>query len=192
MLDSALSYIIPSLAPDIVTEVMWNLRRAFDGQPPLKKLYPESIISGDTAHITLKRRFYLRDGIEDKDIVTALDGITLQQVEVRAEKIEIFKTQRMGNVVVVLIENTPAFLSLHKNIYNALTDYITTTNEFEDNQFVPHLSLMYAVPDTIVEQVRQQAEEMFSSLTYTLTSFHLLKNIPGIKRERAVVKKYQF
>lgn len=170
---------------------MWELRHKF-GLQLQKKERENSIISLDTAHITLKRRFYLQDTATDDDLLAALETVDPQPIAVQATKLEVFHSETQGNVLVALVEQASVLQELHNRLVEVITPYIYSDNQFERKDFTPHLSIMYEIPDSLLKEAFAYAERVMLPLSYTVTNFYVLKNIPGIQKERSIVRAYHF
>lgn len=187
---SRLSYIISSFAPSSINDTVWKIRKRFHAPPRQEKKSTNSIITLDTAHITLKRRFYLKENVTDSAVVDLLKNITLDPIPVIANKFRVFPSKEHGNVLVAVVEKNDELRKLHNDILEALDPFDESNTEYEGDRYQPHLSIMYGVPDNQLDEVMQYSEQVLAPISYRLDNFYLLKNIQGIKKEREILYRY--
>lgn len=192
MKDSSISYIISSIAPDYINTKMWKIRKKFNALPAQERKFTNSFITLDTAHITIKRRFHLKNNVNDQLIIKALNKIDRTPISIKAYKLAMFNSKDQGNIIVAILEKNGGLQKLHDEVLHSISPYIETSNEFEGNSYTPHLSLMYNIPEDSFEKVKQYAEKIILPIEYKLNNFYILKNIQGIKKEREIVKAYTF
>jgi 2'-5' RNA ligase len=186
-----LSYSITSLAPDDVNEKFHTAKEYFNLLYPQPKTKPENFILKNLAHVTLKRLFYLKEGIRDEEVKSALTSIRFAPKRITAGKVELFRTQRHGNVLVVLVNMIPELQILHDEL-SALVDNASSSQdtEFEKKTFNPHLSILYNLPEERISKAKSYAEAKIIPITYELKSFLFMRDVPGVVGEREKLKEY--
>ena len=85
------------------------------------------------------------------------------------------------------IEENKELQKLHTEIKNNLDKITNTKNpEMEGDNYLPHISLVYNVPQNIIEEVKSYVQE-FLPLEFTLNEMVLLRDFDTSKDERSVV-----
>lgn len=189
---SQLSYIIAANAPEELNEKFWNIKKKYNLLVDQEKVYQDSIITLNIAHITVKRGFYLKKEAAEEQLLATLDAVEKKLIKITANTLEIFKTQDLGNVLVALVEKTDVLQQLHEDVVNAVSPFINSDNRFEGNNFKPHLSVAYNIPAEKLSEILYYTKGKIFPINFSLDNLYVLKNIPGIKKERAVVKHYSF
>ena len=184
-----LSYAITSLAPQEVNEQFFDVKAHFDSfylkNKPSK---PDYYILKNLAHLTLKRRFYLREGIRHEEVRSALASVQFEPIPIQAQTLELFQTQKFGNILVVLVDNTPELQKLHDDL-SALIATCSEPSTEEAYPFKPHLSVLYEVPEERLEDAKRYIMEHIFPISYTLDSFQFMTDV-GVKGERGIIKDY--
>lgn len=179
-----LSYIITTFAPKDVNKRFLDAKNNFN-LVVKRKTKRGVVIAQNTAHITLKRTFYLKPGIMEETIIDALGKIIFKPMSVFADELSIFHSPKLGNVLVAIVQLTPELSGLHNQISRAIDWYI----DYEKQEFIPHLSILYNLPETSIQQAKAYAFKYVMPVSFTLDSFNLLKDT-GITKERVLVKGY--
>ena len=179
-----LSYIITGFAPSNVNDKFVEAKKyfgsliQFNGKEGV-------VISQNTAHVTLKRKFYLKVGVEEKVVVRALDGIKFKPVLVKAKRLTVFRSPHLGNILVAWVDKNPGLMGLHAELSGVVDRYI----EFEVKTFLPHMSILYHLPENRIDEAKEYIKKKIMPIVFTLDNFSLLKDTEVIK-ERVPVKGY--
>lgn len=187
-----LSYSITSLAPDDVNQKFLQAKKHFNNffnnNTPTK---PEHFILKNVAHVTLKRLFYLKAGVSDDEVRNTLTSIQFPTISITADKLELFRTEKHGNVLVALVHKTPELQKLHDEL-SALIDTFASEQDrnFEKETYNPHLSILYRVPEEQIEEAKQYAAEHLFPISYTLNSFLFMRDVSGVVGEREMIQEY--
>ena len=178
------SYIVTSFAPRDANERFMDAKRKFD---LLVRLKPKkgNVITQNTAHITLKRMFYLKTGVDEEVIVAALNGVRFKPIPIFANKLSVFRSKKLGNILVALVNDNSGLMELYDELTGAIDQYI----EYEAKEFVPHLSILYNLPRNRIKEARSYTEKNILPVFYLLDNFSLLKDT-GVVKERVLVKGY--
>ncbi len=192
MNDSKLSYIITANAPESLNKKFWEIKKKFNLFVDQEKVHADSIITLNIAHITIKRRFYLKPGFTEEELFASLDTVAKRAIPIEADTLEVFKTEKYGNVPVALVKKTEELQRLHEEILRAVLPYVDSEMKFEGTVFKPHLSVVYNAPDEKVHEIASYTKKKILPVSYMLNNLYVLKNIPGIEREREIVRKYLF
>ena len=178
------SYIVTSFALRDVNERFVDAKKKFDS---LVKLKPRkgSVITQNTAHITLKRTFYPKIGVDEEVIMAALSGVRFKPIPIFSNKLSVFRSKKFGNILVALVNDNSGLMELYDELTGAIDQYI----EYEAKEFVPHLSILYNLPRNRIKEARSYTEKNILPVFYLLDNFSLLKDT-GVVKERVLVKGY--
>lgn len=185
-----LSYSVTSLTPPEINESFLKLKHRFGLFYTQPITDPDHYILKNMAHVTLKRLFYLKEGIRDEEVARALSSIQFNPIPIHAANIELFRTQKHGNVLVVLVQKSPELQKLHGDLSD-LIDTCASEQDmtFEKNTFNPHLSVLYNLPEEKIEEATAFSQQLLP-LNYTLESFQFMRDVTGVKGEREMLKTY--
>lgn len=190
--NNRLSYAITSFTPQEINEKFLEAKHTFSLYIDQAVTQQYGVITKNEAHITMRRAFYLKEGCTEEQIVAALDSLQISPVPITATKLKVFQSEKFGNVLVALVDKTPGLLTIYNDISTAITDFIEIKSKFEGDNFTPHLSIGYNIPDEKLTEVIAHVTKNILPLSYSLNNFHLLRDIPQIKGERVFVKSYNF
>lgn len=187
-----LSYVITSLSPSDINDRFRNIKTYFNS------IYNDDQTADTThsirknhAHITLKRAFYLREGIRDEEVRRALMAIKFKPFPITATKLEVFKTHKYGNVFVASVDPIPELKKLHEDLVSLIaTGEEAEEDVFEGEHFTPHLSILYRLPEEKIPEAMDYAEKQILPITFTLDAFQLMRQIPGVVGERELLQTY--
>ncbi len=182
------SYLITSFTPTDLNDKFITIKKRFGLYFDQPLLHQNSIITLNNAHITLKRRFYLKEEISDSTLLEHLTHVSFKPISITANRLEIFQSKELGNVLVALVDPNEGLANLHLSILRSLSPFITQPSEFEGLQFKPHLSLLYNIPSDKIDKAFEDANKNILPISYILSHFSVLKNIPGVDREREILK----
>jgi 2'-5' RNA ligase len=186
-----LSYSVTSLAPEIVNSKFHSAKKYFNllySQPMTK---PEHFILKNLAHITLKRLFYLKDNISDDEMQEALDSIIFKPLPIEAHSSELFRTDKWGNVLVALVKKTPELQKLHDDLSEVIDTFAAEQDmNFERKTFNPHLTVFYNLPEEQIKEAFTYTQANILPIKYSLESFRFMKDVPGVRGERELLKEY--
>lgn len=187
-----LSYAITSFTPQEINEKFLEAKHTFSLYIDQAVTQQYGVITKNEAHITMRRAFYLKEGCTEEQIVTALDSLLFSPAPITATKLEVFQSEKFGNVLVALVDKTPALLNIYNTISTAISEFVEINSKFEGDNFTPHLSIGYNIPEDKLTEVIAYATKNIFPITYSLNNFHLLREIPQIKGERVFFKSYSF
>lgn len=182
-----LSYIITIPTPTAINESIVKIKKKFNLFHDQKITHQQGIISLNTAHITLKRRFYLQQESTEDDIIKTLRKITFDPIYITASTLSIYQTEEQGNVLVVLVDNNDELKRLHKSVLTSLLPFITRDDVFSGENYTPHISVLYKLSDNKIHEGISISEKEILPLSFTIDSFQLLKNIKGVMKEREII-----
>lgn len=186
-----LSYSITSFAPVEINNKFLAAKNTFRLLIDQKKTKEENVITKNTAHISIKRAYYLKEGASQEAMVSSVKEVHSHSVVIVANRLKVFKTQKYGNVLAVLIDKSPDIAALHKNILYSLQQYVTADSLYENNAFTPHLSVLYYIPDTILDETIAYAEEYLLPISFRLDNLNILQAVPNVKNERSFIWSQQ-
>lgn len=187
---TSISYLITAFAPQHINDNFIKAKKEFKSFNEQKMTLDHSVITMNTAHVTIKGRFYMKNGVDEKVLIEVLNNIVFPQVSIHADSLIIFKTQQHGNIVVSMIKQPEGLIKLHKDILQRISPYIDTQSEFEWNSYTPHISILYDLPINQLEVAMKYIEKNILPITFMIDNINILKNIPNIKNERAFLKTY--
>jgi len=188
---SAASYSVSSLASHEVNESFLKAKEFFHLLIKQKKTSEENYILKNVAHVTLKSLFYLSDAQIEQDIARSLQNINFSPVEIIANTIKIFNTEKHGNIVVAIVEKTPELVKLHADICEKINNFsIVDNGKYQGDNFNPHLSILYFVPDYKLDLAVSYVKQNILPIRYSLRSFIFLKDVLGVKNERMLIREY--
>ncbi|MFZ2188771.1 MAG: hypothetical protein WAV73_04380 [Candidatus Moraniibacteriota bacterium] len=88
-------------------------------------------------HVTIKRKFSLKNNFSEKDLVELLKNFEMSKIIFPFDKLE-----RFGDAIVLSGKNRVLF-EKHKELVALLKDYTQTVNpEWEENNFTAHLTIV--------------------------------------------------
>jgi 2'-5' RNA ligase len=186
-----INYMVSAMCPVMINEKVIAAKKNFALYKAQEKADPNNVILMNEAHVTLKRLFYLKKGVEAQMLVKVLDDIRYAPITITAKEVAVFHSFKVSNVIVAVVDKSVALQQLHDEIYDRLSPFIQTNDRFERSAFTPHISLLYKVPNDILQSAQAYVQERLLPLTYTLNTFSLVKSIPSIQRERSVIKQFQ-
>ena len=189
-MDEQLSFLVSAFAPPPIDAMYTRAKKKFGTYIDQDLTTENGIITLNRAHITIKRRFFAKADVTDQRIIEALKTVSFTPLPIVVSQATIFKTERLGNVLVGLIDKNEALATLHKDIFAVLRPFIKTTEDYELEHYHAHLSIVYNLPEDKAEQAQSYAQQHIIPFSYTLLDFHLLKNIPGVVRERTELHRY--
>lgn len=185
-----LTYTVISFAPDEIDRQFEAVKKRFNLYIDRKVTQPQGIITKNHAHITLKRSFYLREGVAEQEIIEALSKLDERQMIITASSLEVFHTQKHGEVVVALVDDNSELISLHNRLESALAPCTKEDPDTEKHPFRPHLSFFYHVPESRLEEVSSYSREHLLPIRFSLRTLSLLRQVNGVKGERVRVKDF--
>lgn len=187
----ALSYLITAMTPSAYAGKIWEMKRHFKLFEDQQKTRGNSVITLNEAHLTLKRRFYLKDPSMEKEIIERLENLSFSPIFISSLSLEIFDSETKGNVLIAKVIPTPDLFTLREKILLAIKEFATPESFQELHSFNPHISLLYEIPEEIIGKAERYAKENILPISYELNKFNLLKNIEGIKKERVILATTQ-
>lgn len=88
-------------------------------------------------HVTIKRKFTLKDNFSEKDLVKLLKNFEISKITFPFDK-----SERFGDAIVLSGKST-MLLEKHKEIVALLKDHTETVNpEWEGNNFTAHMTIV--------------------------------------------------
>ena len=100
------------------------------------KLIGSKLVDALPPHLTLKRRFSLKQSFSEQNLKEVLNSFSLSKIIANNNKIE-----RLGEVAAIKIKNIK-LKEQHKKLYGLLRDMAININpEHEDDNFTAHLTL---------------------------------------------------
>lgn len=182
-----LSYIITIPTPTAINELIVKIKNKFNLFHDQKITHPQGVISLNTAHVTLKRRFYLQQESTEDDIIKTLKKIKFNPINITASTLSIYQTEEQENVLVVLVDNNDELKELHNNVLTSLLPFITRDDVFSGVNYTPHISILYKLSDNKIHEAISISENEILPLSFTIDSFQLLKNIKNVMKEREII-----
>jgi 2'-5' RNA ligase len=187
-----LTYTVTSLAPKNVDIAVAKLKEQFHNMFDSGELQERQIVTKNHAHITLKRNSVLREGVTEADLLEAFSLLQCNQFEVTAQKIEVFHTNNHGNVLVILVDHSEELHLLHKKILQVFEPYAENANPFDGKSFVPHISVLYNVPESEINSAVSEIKATLLPITFTVTNALFLKEVKNKKGVRQILKELRF
>ncbi len=186
-----LSYLITSMTPSPFAEKIWEMKKHFNRFEKQEKTQENSVITLNEAHITLKRRFYLKDPSLEDEVVKSLAKIKFDPIKISVTSTDIFPSETMNNVLIGRVSEPVQLAALHQNILETIFPFTTPESLTETHSFNPHISLIYDLADADIEKAKEYAIEHIFPMDFELSDFLLLRNIEGVSKERVILSTIQ-
>ena len=131
----------------------------------------------DFPHLTVKRKFVLKPGIVENQIIHLIESVleNFPILELETDKIKLFKKPDK-NTVYLQIKNNPKLSRLVNEIQRVLKPTTTTYEPTLDANFSPHLSILWQISDEELAQVERIFEEDTPIFKFEMDKFYLLKS----------------
>lgn len=184
------SYAVSSIADEIDTN-FYNIKQKYGYLFDIPVFHPRQIITKNHAHITLKRSSFLRSEVREGDVVNVLRSVSFHPFVINTKGVEILKTHNHGNVAVILVELTEELKKLHEDIVDSLEPLLENNDPYDQKKFLPHLSVFYNVPGDHIDDVTDIIRKELLPISFTLSSFVLLKEVQGVKGVRDIVEEFR-
>lgn len=179
------------MTPSPHAEKIWAMKRHFNLFEDQEKTRNDSVISLNEAHITLRRRFYLKDPAMESSFIKELEKISFPPILIKAETIDVFESETKGNVLIALVTPSQLLKNLQTEIVSTLAPFIDEKLSKDAFGFTPHISLVYEVPDAQIKEAKIYVENNILPISYEMKDFHLLRNIEGVSKERVILSIIQ-
>lgn len=189
-MNTPLFYTVISFAPIEINKKFLQVKKRFNELTDANKKIEDIHSSKHTAHVTLKRMFALKENITEEQIATALDNIQLSPIKIFSNELKIFHSEREGTILIAVINNSPQLQALHKQISNAIDPFIEINPQYEIQKFIPHISILYNIPDNLLDQSIEYAQKQLLPTSFTLDTMSFVKDT-SVTQENGFIKTYQ-
>ncbi len=179
------------MTPSPFAEKIWEMKKHFNRFENQDKTQENSVITLNEAHITLKRRFYLKDPSLEDEVVKSLDNIKFDPIKISVISTDIFPSETMHNVLIGRVSEPAQITALHQNILETIFPFTTPESLAETHSFNPHISLIYDLADADIEAAKEYANEHIFPMDFELSNFLLLRSIEGVSKERVILRTIQ-
>lgn len=191
MYNNDTSYLFTSFVPDETNQNIQFVRNELKIASYVGGTDPGDVITKNHGHITVKGAFSLKEGIQEDEIISRLEGIKFFPFDVQVTGYRFFHSNNLGNILVFLVEKNPHLLELHQTIHSLLEGSIynkDTNFAGEKDNYIPHISAIY----DIKEEDEEKGIELVRALlpfTYTFNKFLFLGNKRGVRHTRKLLKE---
>lgn len=186
-----LTYALTSLAPSDINEKFLQAKRHFNLIYNQPKTHEDNYILKNIAHITMVVMFYLNENVTEEIILDKLQNIQFAPIQITANEIVKFVSPKFGNILAIKVDKNNEILKLHSDLYDVIGEFVTfTNNSFMKENYTPHLSVLYEVPDEKVEEAKEYIRQNIVPIKYTLNSFLFMRDVPNVKRERSLIREF--
>lgn len=179
------------MTPPPFAQKIWEMKQRFHRFETQEKTQKNSIISLNEAHITLKRRFYLKDPSLESEFLKNLATISFTPIQVHIQTTEIFASETMNNVLVANVSDKTRLTTLHQEILQSIFPYTTPESLAETHAFNPHISLIYDLANQDIDAAKKYADENLFPMEFELNEFMVLRSIEGTPKERVILSTIQ-
>lgn len=185
-------YTIVGICPDTVHNKIIKFKTELGVYKPDSPVNKQNIILKDTAHFAIKRSFWLAEGISEWDLLARLGTLTFNKCQISSSRLEKFSSSPYGMILFAEINKGKGLLELHLKLKSLLDDFIVSKNpEYENEGFVPHISLAYDIPLEKLEFAESQLGEKLFPIEFELDRIFLLKGVDHQTDEREILKVYK-
>jgi len=183
-----LIYTIVIIAPKNIQESLKEFKTKFVlpfNTSSIKHRY----ILKDTAHFAIKKTFFLKQGVTEKDLVKKIHELTpYKKIQINCSSSDIFSNTLYGEIIYAKINHNPDLIQLHLNIKQTIDNMIETKNlDMEGKKYIPHISMAYNVPKEKIIDAKHYLDTKILPFKFYMQRILLLREFDISKDERECI-----
>jgi len=180
------NFVVAAFPPTEVIDFINRLKEKYRGKKySLSLSFPIKLY--DFPHLTIKRKFLLNSGISEMQLIKIINSIVknFSPPKLATGKIRLFKKLN-ENTVYLEIKNNANLLSSINEIQEVLRPITTTFEPKLETNFIPHLSILWQIPDSRFAAVERIFEENVPTFKFEIDKLYLFKSFGASGKRKPV------
>ena len=189
-MDSRKAYTIVGIAPKEIQQKFDTLKNKLSLFQSDVKDREEHIILKNTVHFAIKRTFYLKEDVNEENLLKILNDLSFSPLRITCSESGIFEQSNYGTIVFAKVSLDSKLYALYQQIKRLIDNLIETKNpEYEGEGWTPHITFVYNVPQERIPAVKNALDRELLPIEFNLDKIYLLKEYNIEQDERELLKE---